>query len=61
MKIEVREKIQTTQKEFDSVNQNNRPSMSDEIHRDVKRRGKRSSYNPVDGTFQEFVEDHFNE
>ena len=58
MRIEVTEKIQTTQKEFDSVNQNNRPSISDEIHRDVKRR-KRGRYNPGDGTFEEFVEDHF--
>ena len=55
MKIEVREKIQTTQKEFDSVNQNNRLRMSAEIHRDVKRR-KRGSYNPVDGTFEDFME-----
>jgi len=57
LKIEVREKIKTTQKEFDSVNQNNRPSMSDEIHRDVKHR-KRGSYNPGDGTFEEFMETH---
>ena len=55
MKIELREKIQTTQKEFDSVNQNDRPRMSDEIHRDVKHR-KRGSYNPGDGTFEEFME-----
>ena len=48
-------KIKTTQEEFDSVNQNNRPSMSDEIHRDVKRR-KRGSYSPVDGTFEDFME-----
>ena len=57
MKIELREKIQTTQKEFDSVNQNNKPSMSDEIHRDVKHR-KRGRYNPVDGTFEDFMETH---
>jgi len=55
LKIEVRERIETTQKEFDSVNQNNRPSISDDIHRDVKRR-KRGSYNPVDGTFEDFME-----
>jgi len=55
LKIEVREKIQTTQKEFDSVNQNDIPRMSEEIHRDVKRR-KRGSYNPGDGTFEEFME-----
>ena len=58
MRIEILERIKTTQKEFDSVNQNNKPSMSDEIHRDVKHR-KRGSYNPGDGTFEEFVEDHF--
>ena len=54
----VTEKIQTTQKEFDSVNQNDIPRMSDEIHRSVKRRGKRGSYNPGDGTFEEFMETH---
>ena len=59
MRIEILERVKTTQQEFDSVNQNNRPSMSDEIHRDVKRR-KRGSYNPVDGTFEEFMES-FNE
>ena len=55
MRIEVKERIPTTQKEFDSVNQNNRLRMSAEIHRDVKRR-KRGSYNPVDGTFEDFME-----
>lgn len=33
MKIELIEKVQTTQKEFDSVNQNDRPRLSEEIHR----------------------------
>lgn len=31
MKIELREKIQTTQKEFNSVNQNDRPSLSETL------------------------------
>ena len=59
MKIELREKIPVTEAELSQIQAvNDRPLMSDEIHRDVKHR-KRGSYNPGDGTFQEFVEDHF--
>lgn len=58
MKIEVRERIKVTEEELSKIQSvNDRPSMSDEIHRDVKHR-KRGSYNPGDGTFEEFMETH---
>ena len=59
MKIELRERIKVTEEELSKIQSvNDRPRMSDEIHRDVKHR-KRGSYNPGAGTFEEFVEDHF--
>ena len=58
MKIELREKIKVTEEELLKIQAvNDRPSMSDEIHRDVKHR-KRGRYNPVDGTFEDFMETH---
>ena len=59
MKIELIEKIKVTEAELRKVQSvsSNRPSMSDEIHRDVKHR-KRGSYNPGDGTFEDFMETH---
>ena len=58
--ITTRFKIPVTEAELLEVQSvsNNRLRLSEEIHRDVKHR-KRGSYNPVDGTFEEFVEDHF--
>ena len=56
MKIEVRTKIPTTQKEFDLVNQNDRPRMSDEIHGDSNRKHRRSTYDPVTKSFESYME-----
>ena len=39
-------KVKTTQEEFDSVNQNSRPSLSEEIHRADKPHTK-ATFNPA--------------
>ena len=56
--ITTRFKIPVTEEELSKIQSvNDRPSMSDEIHRDVKHR-KRGRYNPGDGTFEDFMETH---
>ena len=57
--ITTRFKIPVTEEELREVQSisKDRPRMSDEIHRDVKHR-KRGRYNPVDGTFEDFMETH---
>ena len=53
--MEVREKIKTTDEEFESVIQNDRPTLSEELY-NTKHKGKRCSFDPVTGSFEEFME-----
>jgi len=55
LKIELREKIETTEEEFDSVNQNDRPTLSDQhpVNKNSRQKGKQCSYDPTDGTITE--------
>ena len=56
--IVTRFKVPVTEEELSKIQSvNDRPRMSDEIHRDVKHR-KRGRYNPGDGTFEDFMETH---
>jgi len=52
--IIVQEKIETTEEEFESVNQQDRKSnLPDRL---PKKRGRRSIYDPATNSFEEFME-----
>lgn len=60
MRTELRERVKTTQEEFDSVNQNNRPTLSEQLH--GRHRGKRCSkyrtkYDPSSKDFTLYSEE----
>ena len=54
MKIELREKILTTEEEFESVNQQERKSNFPD--RLPKKRGRRAKYNSDTKSFEEFMD-----
>lgn len=46
-------KIKTTQEEFDLVNQNDRPRMSEQIHKADKQKYSKAIFNPSNGEVTE--------
>jgi len=59
MKITIQEKIPSTKEEIDSVNQNNRPTLSEELHNRGKRSSKyRARYDPGAEEFAIFGEQY---
>ena len=55
--ITVSEKIKTTEEEFNSVNQNERLSLSEELrHRETRSQARRAEYKPDTKTFEEYME-----
>jgi len=50
-----RTKIPTTNEEVESVNHNDRPTLSDQhpINKNSRQKGKQYSYDPTDGTVTE--------
>ena len=58
MRIELREHIKTTDEEFDSVNQNDRPTLSEELHKIGKRSAKyRAKYDSQTEDFTLYAEE----
>ena len=59
MRIELREKIKTTDKEFESVKENDRLTLSEELHGRGKRSSKyRARYDPGVDEFAIFGEEY---
>ena len=55
--ITVTEKIPTTEEEFNSVNQNERLSLSEELRqRETRKQARRAEYKPDTKTFEEYLE-----
>ncbi len=54
--ITIKEKIPTTQEEFDSVIQNDRPTLSEQLHGNPRKGSHRSSYRAsYDSLTEEFT------